>query len=65
VSDTEGSWSDQIPECPHVTGHKWETVGVEIEGRGSFQTCTIEQCSLCDGLRLNFEPELLGEVGRD
>lgn len=54
--------SNDISECLQATGHRWETIEIEIAGRGSLTTYAIEQCDLCDGVRINHDVELLGEV---
>lgn len=56
-----------MSECPiHKAGHHdWYTLEARIEGRDSSETYVVEQCQLCNDLRLNFAPEVVEEVGRD
>lgn len=57
--------TERVPDCSHKSGHKWETVRADIEGRGSGSTYTVMQCSLCRNLLIDHEPEVIAEVGRD
>jgi hypothetical protein len=59
------------PEAPPAKGplekegHTWRTVDARIEGSGSMSTYTVEQCTRCRDRRLNYDVEVIEEVGRD
>ena len=57
--------TDQVPDCSHGSGHKWETVDVAIEGRGSGTTYVVMECSLCKDLLLEHGRKVIAEVGRN
>lgn len=65
MTDKPTDGIDRVPDCSHVSGHKWETVDVAIEGRGSGTTYVVMECSLCRDLLVDHEPEVIAEVGRD
>lgn len=50
--------------CAGGSRHNWDTKDVRVKGFGSMGTYTVEQCSVCENIRVNHGPELLGEVGK-
>lgn len=62
-SQPEAKIEPTLEQCPHAVGHRWETVDTHIKGRGSLQTYMVEQCDLCDSLRINHDVEVVGELG--
>lgn len=57
--------TERVPGCSYAAGHKGETVDVAVKGRGSGTTYVVMQCSLCRDLMIDYDPEVVAEVGRD
>jgi len=65
MSGASEAVTNRVPSCSYAAGHKWETIDVAVEGRGSGTTYVVMQCSLCRDLMLDHEPEVIAELGRD